>query len=186
MTKTSVLLSVMVVALAGCMGKPAPAAPPRGAYLCCNLRFNQDREATDAGYQYENGTTLAAGTWVGVVNDGQYEVILTPTGQTTSYSLDFRYGRKNLSASEYFGRILVDQDPTAHLPSATREAVSAGTLKVGMSRDDVLMVRGYPPAHRTPTIAGDTWLFYTSPGVCQQVQFMNANVSSIETVPAPQ
>src|SRR5262245_45283003 len=93
----SVLLVVMLVA-AGCatMGKSAPAAAPRGAYLCCNLRFNQDRDATDAGYQYQTGTTLAAGTWVGVVNDGPNKVILTPSGQTTSYGLEFRFGRKNL------------------------------------------------------------------------------------------
>lgn len=40
--------------------------------------------------------------------------------------------------------------------------IKSGTLREGMTRYQVLLTRGYPPAHQTPSLEGDTWMYWSS------------------------
>ncbi len=39
-------------------------------------------------------------------------------------------------------------------------AIKAGRVEVGMSKEAVLVSRGYPPAHATPTLQQDEWKYW--------------------------
>jgi hypothetical protein len=51
------------------------------------------------------------------------------------------------------------------------EALRAGTLRLGMTKTQVLLARGYPPGHETPSLEGDTWKFWSSRFVYQTLVF---------------
>lgn len=38
--------------------------------------------------------------------------------------------------------------------------IRSGALARGMTREQVVMTRGYPPGHRTPSLDNDIWLFW--------------------------
>jgi hypothetical protein len=158
----------------------------RWAYLCCTMRFNPSREASDANYDYRDKTVLPAGTQVFVKVDGSKAVFVL-NSQPAGYSIEFRYGRKALTASQYFDRLFVAEDPVRGLPDnpALRDAVRDGKLAVGMTKDEAIMARGYPPAHHTPTTDGDDWLYYAHYQLCEQVHFVDGRIASIEQMPPP-
>lgn len=47
----------------------------------------------------------------------------------------------------------------------------SGVLRLGMSKDQALMTRGYPPRHKTPTIKANHWVYWTSRFVQRTVVF---------------
>ena len=40
------------------------------------------------------------------------------------------------------------------------EAIRAGTPRIGMTKTQVLLARGYPPSHETPSLSGPRWKFW--------------------------
>src|SRR5689334_23893172 len=103
-----------ILALAGC--GPTPPRIHRGFegntyFLCCTLRFNKDHEASDAGYFYNPGTTLPAGTPVQVIHEEDRLVTIRPAGANDRYNLIFRFGRNAMSPGEFFQEVLLRDDP---------------------------------------------------------------------------
>ncbi len=56
------------------------------------------------------------------------------------------------------------EEPTdlSVLDAPTRKAIAEGVLIPGMTRYQVILARGYPPGHRTPALAADTWHYWSS------------------------
>jgi hypothetical protein len=52
---------------------------------------------------------------------------------------------------------------------ATADAIKNGVLKLGMTKEQVLMARGYPPGHKTPSVEADAWTYWSS-------RFINATL----------
>src|SRR5512138_3873224 len=40
------------------------------------------------------------------------------------------------------------------------EAIRAGTPRLGMTKTQVLLTRGYPPTHETPSLSGPRWKYW--------------------------
>jgi hypothetical protein len=191
--QTTAMLGVLVMALAACEPTTRSATSAgqgyagREAYLCCTLRFNKSRDASDANYDYPDKIVLPAGTRVRVVRADYSEAVFVPEGETERYSIVFRYGRKVLRPADYYARLFVAEDPRTNLGSAdVRDAVRRGELTKGMTKYEVIVARGFPPAHRTPSTDADDWLYYTQRKLCEQVHFVDGRVASIEQVPPPQ
>jgi hypothetical protein len=163
----------------------------REFYLCCNMRFNANHEASDANYAYpEAGTMLAAGTKLKITSVSLRSIAFQLEGQSATYSLDFRFGTKALSAKAYFLQyILREADPTTALLTWTPrivEAVRAGRVVNGMTREQTLMARGYPPFHRTAGIDADVWIYYHTRVLVDRVRFVDGKVAAVFRRPAPE
>ena len=181
-----------LVALIGC----APSRPPlyggsegsRYYFLCCSLRFNQDRDASDAGYLYEPGTTLPAGTPVLVVHEENRLVTIQPAGSTERYDLVFRYGHEVISPTQYFEEVLLRDDPRAALAALrpdVADAIAHNVLRVGMTKAEAIQARGYPPRHQTRSIDNDEWLYYDSRVTVSRVRFDGGVITVITQEKAP-
>jgi hypothetical protein len=168
--------------------RPRPTGGwPSNAYLCCTLRFNGSREASDAGYDYRDKTVFPAGTAVHDLRVTVEKAEFVPEGDAKVYNLEYRYGRKVMSPSEYYGRIFVEADPLREIDAnaAVRQAIHDGRLLPGMSKREALMARGYPPAHHTPSIDADDWLYYSHSKLCERVRFVDGRIASIEPTEPP-
>ncbi len=160
----------------------------RDLFLCCAMRFDGG-VATDANYlyRYSSDPMLAAGTRVRVTDAGRMTVDFS-TADGRRYRLWFKYGRGQLDGPTYFGRIFVSEDPTVALAGASPavlEAVRAGRVIAGMTRAQVLLARGYPPAHQTPDLEAAQWLFYDEAGTGEYVSFHDGVVTAVRRGPAP-
>lgn len=74
-----------------------------------------------------------------------------------------------------------DSEPrnVGRFSAAEREAIKAGDIEKGMSKDAVLVARGYPPAHRTASTEMNSWRYWKGRHDTMVVRFDNDRVASI-------
>ena len=195
-----VLIVLLLGAGIGCSrmrGQPFDSAlAGRDFYLCCTLGFDARLETWDANYRlYRNEGAyiprplLPAGTRVHVTKVGGSALQFQAVGNPATYTFVFAFGRKQMSPSQYFQRILLETDPLAgkgYLPPATVNAIREGRLLRGMTKDQAVLARGYPPAHRTPSLTANDWLYYESGAITNRVTFVDDRVDSVVQESAPQ
>jgi hypothetical protein len=135
-------------------------------YLRHNLMFEKDtRPATN----YWRGTLLPINTRVTVAglgdkamlirwNDGSLTIENNSYTKTTMPALAKRMLSPNPVPIEKFGGVMAGN-------------IAGGSLVKGMTREQVIMTRGYPPAHKTPGIASDNakWTYWSSKFVTETV-----------------
>jgi len=63
--------------------------------------------------------------------------------------------------------------PIETFDKATVAAIKNGVMKIGMTKEQVIMAHGYPPAHETPSLELDTWKYWSSRFVTQSIVFEN-------------
>jgi len=157
-------------------------------YLCCTTAFSWSGKASDAGYRYPGSSVapLAAGTPIRVVGAGRDRLTIRTADGGRDYRLYLAYGNARIDAHRYFASLLPVEDPTAALAAAPPDlaaAVAAGELRLGMTRAQAILARGYPPRHRTADLAADDWLYYDSPGRVVRVTFADGVIRSVQPVP---
>jgi hypothetical protein len=182
----------------GTWGEPFdPALVGREFYLCCNMGFNAAREAADSNYgqywvgahKYNAGPKLAAGTRVTVTQVGASGVAFRAEGSEDTYTLSHYYGRPGQSAKAYFIDVLRERDPMDGLrepPPEIAAAMRDGLLVKDMTKEEALIARGYPPAHKTPNLTGNEWIYYDTPGFVDRVVFVDGRIASVTRGPAPE
>lgn len=179
----------------GMRGQPFdPTLAGREFSLCCNTGFNSEFAASDANYgRYRSdqgftpGPFLAAGTRVRVTNVGGSAVAIQPLDSPTIYTISFSYGRKQQSASQYFQNILRDKNPLdamQNVPPSIADAIRGRRLVTGMTKEQALIARGYPPAHRTPSLDANEWIYFHTPGFVDRVTFADGKIQSVARGPA--
>jgi hypothetical protein len=107
---------------------------------------------------------------------------------TDEFRLAFKFGKAQMPAEKWFRSVLLDEDPRVAFrrwPAEAVEEISAGRLALGMTKEQAVMARGYPPFHRTAGLEADEWLYYASPGFVDRVQFVGGRIASIGREDAP-
>ena len=180
----------VLLVLAGACRQPIVPHPvvSQFRYLCCNLHYEK-HEITDINYL--RGKVIPFGSRVQILAVGKDRVEFEATGQPP-ITLVLEYGAEKMSMDEYLERIFLVDDPYARLPKLPREAEKArevdklrrlieeGTISVGMTRHEVLMAIGYPPAHRTPSLDASTWRYWVGPNDTFDVYFDGDVVSRVD------
>lgn len=76
----------------------------------------------------------------------------------------------------YFGKTQIS---LGKFTNAELDAIKNSETKIGMSKEAVLLSRGYPPSHVTPSLDGDTWTFWKTRWNKEIVQFKDGKVEKI-------
>lgn len=86
-----------------------------------------------------------------------------------------KYSGKNINeiASIMFAS---EKTPIEKLVPTLTSAISSGEMRLGMTKEQVLLARGYPPAHETPSIDGDRWVYWSSRFIKQTILFADGRV----------
>jgi hypothetical protein len=188
--------SLALATLSGCSvthGTPFnPSLVGKQKYLCCNMSFDIHDAASDANYgqyalragEYGKGPMLAAGTKVTLIAVGSSGVAFSPDGTDQQYTLRFAYGRKQMTPDQYFARIFLDTDPRSSPEPGS--GPSTTQLTDGMTKEQALLARGYPPAHHTPNLDQNEWVYFETPGFVDRVVFVDGKIQSITRGPAPE
>ncbi len=186
--------------ISGCSGTTGTPFDPsllgQKYYLCCNMGFNPSLSAADSNYgqylvgahSYAAGPMLPAGTRVTVVKVGHSGIQFQPEGSEATYTLTFSYGQYEISAYQYFHGILRDTNPMESVKATgpIAEGIEQGRLVNGMTKEEALIARGYPPAHQTPNLKANEWVYYDTPGFVDRVVFVDDKIQSITRGPAPE
>jgi len=52
--------------------------------------------------------------------------------------------------------------PIEKFDEKTAKAIASGVLMLGMTKEQVVMTRGVPPGHKTPSLEFDTWQYWSN------------------------
>ena len=172
--------AVAVGLTAACKGPAIPhPLTNEFRYTCCNLHYERP-EISDVNYQ--RGTLIPLGTRVQILEVGRHSVKFEPAGQPP-LTLVLKYGKDALSMDQYLDRIFLADDPWAglrRLNAKMQQLITQGTVEPGMTRSQVIMALGYPPAHRTPSLEGATWTYWANRWATFQVYFDGDKVVRVE------
>ena len=179
----AVLLSCAVAAIltlvAACRGPEVPHAfTGTTRYLCCNVWYEKAK-MSDANWQV--GAKVPFGTRVHIDRVRRDSIDFTPEGHPT-ITLVYKYGDRAVPFDAYLDKLLVDADPHKSLrkvPAKRVESIEQGLVEQGMTKDQVLMARGIPPAHRTPSLDSPTWTYWRNRWDTMTVYFSGDKVERI-------
>jgi hypothetical protein len=175
--------ALLIVGIAGCKGGlrgPEVANPMTGTtrYLCCNFYYEKTK-TNDTNYQV--GTKVPFGTHVYIERVRRDSVDFTPEGHPT-VTLIYKQGDRTVPFDAYLERLFVERDPRGRLRKVNAkrvEAIERGTIEKGMTREQVMMARGIPPAHRTPDLESPTWTYWQNRWDTLVVYFVGDKVDRI-------
>ncbi len=145
---------------------------PYEGYLCCNL-LNDGGWVNDINYRSDRKQLLAAGTPVKASGFGRYRVQVQIDGKKLAIGNDYS---RAVGMDDFARRYIVERDPRPALEGfapKVREAIAAMKLMRGMTREQVLMSVGYPPAHYTPDLDAPLWRYWADSGSEFQVFWGN-------------
>lgn len=161
--------TILVALLAACAGGPpaddeAPAPRARATvlqvgYACCNLHYDGDR-VTDSNFGQL--PFLAAGTPIRITKIDGYVAHADADGRPLRLVLEHR-GQETMQ--EWLGRVVVADDPRpriAAFPPPVREAIKAGRLLKGMTREQAIIAVGYPQTGEKMRLDGPSWRYWWS------------------------
>lgn len=188
----STAIAAVLALLAGCAADgrgdaaaaAAPAAAPdgtpiRSGYACCNLRYSGDT-ISDANLAQQ--AFIAAGTPIRVRRIDGHRAEIEVDGKPMRLAHD--YGKERESLVQWLNRIVVAEDPRpkiARFATPLRNAIAAGRLLKGMSREQAVAAVGYPPAESGFAAEQANWRYWWSTAVPYYVYWTkNGSVGKIE------
>jgi len=180
---------LVAVAVGGC---PRPEVPNplvgQTRYLCCNLHYEAP-EINDANYL--RGALVPFGTRVDIIKVKKTRITFQPVGHPP-LTLALKYGEKTLTMEQYLDRLFLPDDPRTPLAppghdkkqaaenAKRRKLIEEGIVEKGMTKREVLMALGYPPAHRTPSLDASSWTYWQNRWATMAIHFDGDKVSRIE------
>jgi hypothetical protein len=150
-------LAAAVIAAGAAAQSASDPEPKLSGFTCCNLHYENDW-ISDANWSFL--PMFPAGQPIKITDYGRYRIHTEIDGKAMRLGLD--YGRTE-SLGAYARKIVVAQDPKAKIatwPPAVQEAVKLGKIMVGMTKEQVIVSLGYPPAHQTPSLDSPQWKFW--------------------------
>ena len=133
---------------------------------------------------YERGTLVSINTPVHVIAISHRKIALKrlDTGENLTVENVEKYSHKTM---EEFATLLLSsvKTPVERLAPPLAAAIEAGQMRKGMTKEQVLLARGYPPAHETPSTDSDRWKYWSSRFVTQTISFTNGRLTEGRDVP---
>jgi hypothetical protein len=121
---------------------------------------------------YTRGTAVPINTKVTLVNFGKNSFTLkfTDTGATLKIENVEKHSKRSIGQ---VAKEMLAETPTAieKYGQEMEAAIKAGTLRLGMTKTQVLLTRGYPPGHETASLDLPLWKYWSSRFVVHSLAF---------------
>lgn len=153
-------LRAAAMALLAALAHASNAQPLRDGFLCCNMR-SDGSWISDINY-LSSKQLVPVGTPVKITGYGRQRVLVELDGKKQAIGNDYS---RSLTLEAFAQRYVVDTNPALRLesfPPKVREAIKAGRLMRGMTREQVLMAVGYPITSYTPELDAPLWRYWIS------------------------
>ncbi|HEX2952919.1 MAG TPA: hypothetical protein VHR47_02915 [Bacillota bacterium] len=129
---------------------------------------------------YRKGSLLQVNTAVKFVkSDNDCIVVSLPDGQQLTIQNVANFSGEKIDG--IFARTFSTKPQDLSVfTEAERKSIMLGEIKVGMRKAATLVALGYPPKHKTPSLDGDRWQYWSNRFNTFVVYFSNGKVSKIQ------
>ena len=142
-------------------------------YTAYNIWYEQPQKVWSTGYQ--KGRLLPAGTAVKDVKKTKKNFSFTDPSTDVRYTIVFyRSHHPEKTIDDIYDRFFTDktfEELTEGFTKEEVEAIKAGKLVNGMSKEAVLVDFGYPPEIATPSLKLNGWQYWRNRFVSFAVEF---------------
>lgn len=168
------LLSLSVV---GCSVAPLKEHHGKEVYTKIGMWIDKGRHLTA---NYKQGTFIPANARLEIASSSDKSINLRIPNERVHFKVFNRRKHTNLDIRGVYERYFSPKPiKTRGLKDFEIEAIKNGEIKKEMSKEAVLMARGYPPAHRTPSTERDEWIYWERSRDRIRVEFENGKVAYI-------
>ena len=124
------------------------------------------------GTNYSVSSIVPINSKVTIISVSASTIVFSFNGQKLSYAVTSSYTKINANQmlDRLFGTSSVD------LSKSTKEVqanITRGVVARGMTKEEVLLARGYPPFHETASTKADTWKYWRNKWTTGTVTFEN-------------
>jgi hypothetical protein len=181
MGRISKLLGVILITLlathntAAASGLPPDILPLKrmeGHYYFLGYNLHADmlqNKVSSVNYQLQ-GALLPWGTEVRIIRFQRNHLLFEDVGKGKRYRYEFHYKtRRSVPLAEHLGRVFLENPDGLRrqlegMSEIDRDGIYEGRVKLGMSRDAVLIAIGYPPefANRQALMTDRDWTYWLS------------------------
>ena len=135
-----------------------------------NIWYERGKHVTT---NYARGTLLPINSLVTLESIGPKKMSLVlESGEGITVALAEKFSLRSLE--EIAVEMLADRKvPVDRLGKELSRAITQGTMRLGMTREQILMTRGYPPRHKTPSLDNDRWVYWSSRFVHRTLVFQD-------------
>ncbi len=142
-------------------------------YTRYNFKYEKGRHVTT---NYWRGELIPINTKVTLVSMSKKRMVLDIDGQTVKFVNVKKHTKRGMEAiaSELLSPKKI---PLNKLSSELRSDIEEGILRLGMTKEQVLMTRGYPPRHKTPSTKANLWVYWSSKFVQRSLAFRKGKLT---------
>lgn len=177
------IVAAMAFVFTGCGGgAPSPAVTKAiesntPMYTQVGMWYENSRGTNQViGTNYNVGVHVPVNTKVVVTGTARNGIVVNVNGTpVTIYNISKYTGLDN---GAFFDRMLGKQPVSLEkFSKAERNAIAKGAIVKGMSKDAVILSRGYPPSHATPSLDAERWRYWKNRWATMYVVFKDGKVS---------
>lgn len=156
--------------------QPQPIEPEKGEVYYTRHNFWHEK-GVSFGTNYSAGDLVPLNSRVKVLSIGRRELILRVIdGERIILRNVPKYTKRTVK--EIAANLLSPTPiPYDSLGEQKARDIRYGILSTGMSKDEVIMARGYPPQHKTPALEFDRWVYWSSRMVQRALLFEDGRLS---------
>ena len=149
-------------------------------YTSFNLWYDAKGVMTSANIQ--KGSILPFGTEIEFIDANTDRIRFRRVSDRKEFTLKYDVDRSLIPIELYIRRLFgfrTEKELTLGVRPLIYEKIRRGVVEKGMTRQEVLLAFGPPPAMRTPSETVDTWIFWTDDGVTRRVIFFGDKVLDV-------
>jgi hypothetical protein len=144
-------------------------------FTAYNLWYETGKEKAMWTINYKTGNIIPAGTEITDLKVDKSEIIFTTVGDQKKYAVNFNPKfHPGKSTEDYSKMMFSDKDfsrLTQGMSQSEIDGIKEGVIKVGMSKNAVIVAYGYPPEHKTPDTTSNVWLYWMNRFVSKAINF---------------
>jgi hypothetical protein len=126
---------------------------------------------------YTRGALLPINTKVTLVSLGSdgMSIRVDTTGEQVQIKNTGKYTRKSMVT---IARNMLSPSEVSleGFPREIADAIRSGEMRLGMTKQQVIMARGWPPAHKTPSLDQNTWMYWSSRFIIHSIAFKDGKL----------
>jgi hypothetical protein len=172
-----VLSLLVLVALSACGGSVKYAYTKQVVYTQTNLHVDERGQIWSTNYI--DGSVLPRCTQVMIDRVTRKQMSFTIQGAGSRHAYLFHTRSLNEDIPTHLNRYFAPACDTAKIEAmgeADKAGIRDGKVYAGMTKDGVVLAVGYPPAHRTPSLDADTWVYWKTRYATLEVIFVDGAV----------